>query len=201
MAARGRDYFSLYVYMENFKNLLKINRWPDFKIISQECFVGDPLSDSFKKSGCVQNSGCHGNRKIKLLKSSSFHYIWLYRIIWKCLLARLQNNGKICSLGPYIHFILEFKKINLNFKKKYYFLLLFFFVIFFYFSFLVLFGFLSKKIKKIIGYLLTYFPIFKAKAGNLDHAYSFEKNYQCCLWKTFTVTFWPLKLRQFKSGP
>ena len=65
---QGRCYFSLYVYMENFKNLLKINQWPDFKIISQECSLGDPLSDSFKKSGYMQNSGCHGNQKKKTLK-------------------------------------------------------------------------------------------------------------------------------------
>ena len=33
MAARGRGLFSLYIYIENFKNLLVINHWTDFNII------------------------------------------------------------------------------------------------------------------------------------------------------------------------
>ena len=38
MAARGRIVFSLYIYIENFKNLLVINQWTDFNITWQECF-------------------------------------------------------------------------------------------------------------------------------------------------------------------
>ena len=33
MAARGRGLFSLYIYIENFKNLLVRNHWTDFSII------------------------------------------------------------------------------------------------------------------------------------------------------------------------
>ena len=33
MAARGRGLFSLYIYIENFKNLLVINDWTDLNII------------------------------------------------------------------------------------------------------------------------------------------------------------------------
>ena len=35
MAARGRGLFSLYIYIENFKNLLVRNHWTDFNIILQ----------------------------------------------------------------------------------------------------------------------------------------------------------------------
>ena len=44
MAARGRGLFSLYIYIENFKNLLVRSHWTDFHIILQECSFGDPLT-------------------------------------------------------------------------------------------------------------------------------------------------------------
>ena len=40
MATRGRGLFSLYIYIENFKNLLVRNQWADFNITWQECFFG-----------------------------------------------------------------------------------------------------------------------------------------------------------------
>ena len=40
----GRCLFSLYIYIENFKNLLVRNHWTDFNIILQKCSFGDPLS-------------------------------------------------------------------------------------------------------------------------------------------------------------
>ena len=43
MAARGRGLFSPYIYIENFKNLLVRNHWPDFHIILQKCSFGDPV--------------------------------------------------------------------------------------------------------------------------------------------------------------
>ena len=43
MAARGRGLFSLYIYIENFKNLLVRNHWTDFHIIFQKCSFGAPL--------------------------------------------------------------------------------------------------------------------------------------------------------------
>ena len=35
----GRSLFSLYIHIDNFKNVLVINRWTDFNITWQECFV------------------------------------------------------------------------------------------------------------------------------------------------------------------
>ena len=48
MAARGRGLFSLYIYIEKFKNLLVRNHWTDFNIILQKCSFGDPLPRLFK---------------------------------------------------------------------------------------------------------------------------------------------------------
>ena len=48
MAARGRGLFSLYIYIENFKNLLVRNHWTNFNIILQKCSLGDPLPRLFK---------------------------------------------------------------------------------------------------------------------------------------------------------
>ena len=47
MAAGGRGLFSLYIYIENFKNLLVRNYWTDFNIILQECSFGDLLPRLF----------------------------------------------------------------------------------------------------------------------------------------------------------
>ena len=38
MAARGRGLFSLYIYIENFKNLLVRNSWTEFNVTWQECY-------------------------------------------------------------------------------------------------------------------------------------------------------------------
>ena len=54
MAARGRGLFSLYIYVENFKNLLVRNHQTDFHIILQECSFGDPLPRLFKPFGFVK---------------------------------------------------------------------------------------------------------------------------------------------------
>ena len=45
---QGRGLFSLYIYIENFKNLLVRNHWTDFNITLQKCFLGDPLLRLFK---------------------------------------------------------------------------------------------------------------------------------------------------------
>ena len=59
MAARGRGLFSIYIYMyiENFKNLLVRNHWTDFSIILQKCSFGDPLLRLFKLFGFVKKHG------------------------------------------------------------------------------------------------------------------------------------------------
>ena len=61
MAARGRGLFSLYIYIENFKNLVR-NHWTDFNIILQKCSFGDPLERLFKPFGFVKKHGRQGVR-------------------------------------------------------------------------------------------------------------------------------------------
>ena len=60
MAARGQGLFSLYIYIENFKNLLVRNHWTDFNIILQKCSFRDPLPRLFKPFGFVKKHGRHG---------------------------------------------------------------------------------------------------------------------------------------------
>ena len=60
MAARGRGLFSLYICIENFKNLLVRNHWTDFHIILQKCFFGDPLARLFKPFVFVKKHGRQG---------------------------------------------------------------------------------------------------------------------------------------------
>ena len=57
MATRRRGLFSLYIYIENFKNLLVRNHWTDFNIILQKCSFGDPLPRFFKPYGFVKKHG------------------------------------------------------------------------------------------------------------------------------------------------
>ena len=60
MAARGRGLFSLYIYIENLKNLLVWNHWTDFHIILQKCSFDDSLPRLFKPFGFVKKHGCQG---------------------------------------------------------------------------------------------------------------------------------------------
>ena len=60
MAARGRGLFSLYIYIENFKNLPVRNHWTDFNIILQNCSFSDPLPRLFKPFGFVKKHGRQG---------------------------------------------------------------------------------------------------------------------------------------------
>ena len=60
MATRGRGLFSLYIYIENFKNLLVRNHGTDFHLILQKCSFGDPLPRLFKPFGFVKKRGCQG---------------------------------------------------------------------------------------------------------------------------------------------
>ena len=60
-AARGRSLFSLYIYIENFKNLLVRNHWTDFNIILQKCTFGDPLPRLFKPFGFVKKMAARGH--------------------------------------------------------------------------------------------------------------------------------------------
>ena len=60
MAARGRGLISLYIYIENFKNLLVRNHWTDFHIILQKCSFGDPLPRLFEPFQLVKKHGRQG---------------------------------------------------------------------------------------------------------------------------------------------
>ena len=95
MAARGRGLFSLYIYIENFKNLLVRNHWTDFGIILQKCSFGDPLPRLFKPFGFVKKHGRQGEGLIfpiylyrKLKKSSCqkpldrFQYNFAEMFLW-----------------------------------------------------------------------------------------------------------------------
>ena len=53
----GRGLFSLYSYIEKFKNILVRNQWTNFNITWQECFFGDPLPRLFKPSWFVKKYG------------------------------------------------------------------------------------------------------------------------------------------------
>ena len=70
-AFKGRGLFSLYIYIENFKNLLVRNHWTDFNIILQKCSFGDPLPRLFKPFGFVKKHGRQG--------AGLFFPIYLYR--------------------------------------------------------------------------------------------------------------------------
>ena len=52
--------FSLYIYIEKFKNLLVRNHWTDFNIILQKCSFGDALPRLFKPFGFVKKHGRQG---------------------------------------------------------------------------------------------------------------------------------------------
>ena len=60
MAARGQGLFSLYIDIENFKNLLVRNHWTDFHIILQKCSFGDPLPRLFEPFEFVKKHGRQG---------------------------------------------------------------------------------------------------------------------------------------------
>ena len=62
MAARGRGLFSLYICIENFKNLLVRNHWTDFHMILQKCSFGYPVARLFKPFGFVKKLGRPGGR-------------------------------------------------------------------------------------------------------------------------------------------
>ena len=57
---QGAGLFSLYIYIENFKNLLVRNHWIDSNIILQKCSFSDPLPRLFKPFGFVKKHGRQG---------------------------------------------------------------------------------------------------------------------------------------------
>ena len=82
MAARGRGLFSLYIYIEKFKNLLVRNHWTEFNIILQKCSFGNPLPRLFKPFGFVKKHGHQG------AGAGLIFYIYIYIENFKNLLVR-----------------------------------------------------------------------------------------------------------------
>ena len=94
MATRGRGLFSLYIYTENFKNILVRNHWTDFNTILQKCSFGDPLTRLFAiwirqkhvRKGAELNFPVYLYRKLK--KSSCqkpldrFQYHFAEMFLW-----------------------------------------------------------------------------------------------------------------------
>ena len=62
MAARGRGLFSLYICIENFKNLLVRNSLTKFNVTWHECCFGDLLPRLFKPSWYIKKHGPQGGR-------------------------------------------------------------------------------------------------------------------------------------------
>ena len=91
MAASGRSLFSLYSYIENFKNLLVRNHWTDFHIILQKCSFGDPLPRLFKPFGFVKKHSRQGGGGGRGLFSL---YIYIENL--KNLLVR--NHWNDCNI-------------------------------------------------------------------------------------------------------
>ena len=96
MAASGRSLFSLCSYIENLKNLLVRNHYPDFHIILQKCSFGDPLPRLFKPFGFVKKHSRQGGRGLFSL------YIYIENL--KNLLVRNHLNDcnimwQKCSFG------------------------------------------------------------------------------------------------------
>ena len=99
MAARGRGLFSLYIYIENFKNLLVRNHWTDFNIILQKCSFSDPLPRLFKPFGFVKNMAAGGGGG-----GAGFNFpIYLYRKFLKSSCQKCWTDFHIilqkCSFG------------------------------------------------------------------------------------------------------
>ena len=92
MATRGRGLFSLYIYIENFKNLLVRNHWTDFHIILQKCSFGDPVPRLFKPFGLVKK---HGRQGAGLIFTVYLYRNLLVRNHWTDFHMILQK----CSFG------------------------------------------------------------------------------------------------------
>ena len=75
MGARGQGLFTLYIYLENLKNLLVRNHWTNFHIILQKCSFGDPLPRLLKPFGFVKK---HGRQWVGFI-----FLIYLYRKLKK----------------------------------------------------------------------------------------------------------------------
>ena len=92
MAARGRGLFSLYICIENFKNLLVRNHWTDFHMILQKCSFGDPVARLFNHLDLSKKHGRQGGGAyfpyISLWKTLTLFSLYIYIENFKNLLVR-----------------------------------------------------------------------------------------------------------------
>ena len=95
IAARGRGLFSLYFYIESFKNILVRNHWTDFSIILQKCSFDDPLPRLFKPFGFVTKHGRQGRGVFSLYIYIENFKNLLVRNHWTDFLIILQK----CTFG------------------------------------------------------------------------------------------------------
>ena len=77
---QGQGLFTLYISIENFKNLLVRNHWTPFNIILQKCSFGDPLPRLFKPFGFVKKHGHQGAGLIFPIN----HWTDFHIILQKC---------------------------------------------------------------------------------------------------------------------
>ena len=77
MVTRGWGLFSLYIYIENLKNLLVRNHSTNFSIILQKCFFGDPLPRLFKPFGFVKKHGCPASKTYRTHIGPKWVFIWV----------------------------------------------------------------------------------------------------------------------------
>ena len=95
MAARWRGLFSLYIYIENFKNLLVRNHCTDFHIILQKCSFGNLLPRLIEPFGFVKKHDRQGAGLISL-------YIYIENFKKSSCqkpLDRFPYNLQKCSFG------------------------------------------------------------------------------------------------------
>ena len=95
MTARRRGLFSLFIYIENFKNLLVRNHWTNFNIILQKCSFSDPLPRLFKQFVFVKKHGHQGRGLFSLCIYIEKFKNLLVRNLWTDFNIILQK----CSFG------------------------------------------------------------------------------------------------------
>ena len=98
MATRGWGLFSLYIYIEKFKNFLVRNHWTDFNIILRKCSFGDPLPRLFKPLGFVKKHGRQGASLFSLYVYIENFKNLLVRYHWTYFNIILQK----CSFGDFL---------------------------------------------------------------------------------------------------
>ena len=96
MAARERSLFSLYIYIENFKNLLVRNYWTNCNIIWQKCSFDDPLPRLFKPFGFVEKTWPPG--------------VWAYFLYIICI----ENFKNLLVRNHWTDFIITWQKCFLG---------------------------------------------------------------------------------------